>query len=305
MDKSNDNYLKIHQAFYQNDTSPEKRYVEKMCDLYFNEKIPFNEVVHLFKAYEENRNIYDAVGVDFNILTYKELSESVYKITGEYLSRWEMPNVVYHNKSKGITVSLIRNYEEAKSVLCFNTWCVFNSSSYWKMHEDDGDTVYLIRITKGYYSMFYSAFVKRNGDRIYYAYTHHQLTNEKDEEYPSIVEFEQTIGSGAVKALVPRIIKESKTNKNMKKNTIKLNESQLRQIVAESVKKALEEGEEKRQIYVSFRDYLEKRCEAAYKNRLTELGSNDISNRERAFIKEGITLAKSVALDAFSEYIGY
>lgn len=37
-------------------------------------------------------------------------------------------------------------------------------------------------------------------------------------------------------------IKESKTNKNMKKNTIKLNESQLRQIVAESVKKVLKEG---------------------------------------------------------------
>lgn len=89
------------------------------------------------------------------------------------------------------------------------------------------------------------------------------------------------------------------------KNTIKLNESQLRQIEAESVKKALEEGEEKRQIYVSFRDYLEKRCEATYKNRLAELGSNDISDRDRAFIKEGITLAKSVALDAFSEYIGY
>lgn len=34
---------------------------------------------------------------------------------------------------------------------------------------------------------------------------------------------------------------ESKTNKNMKKNTIKLNENQLRQIVAESVKKVLTE----------------------------------------------------------------
>lgn len=34
---------------------------------------------------------------------------------------------------------------------------------------------------------------------------------------------------------------ESKTNKNMKKNTIKLNENQLRNIVAESVKKVLKE----------------------------------------------------------------
>jgi len=36
-------------------------------------------------------------------------------------------------------------------------------------------------------------------------------------------------------------IKESKTNKNMKKNVVKINENTLRQIVAESVKKVLNE----------------------------------------------------------------
>jgi len=39
----------------------------------------------------------------------------------------------------------------------------------------------------------------------------------------------------------PIRITESKTNKNMKKNTIKLNESQLKKIVAESVKNVLKE----------------------------------------------------------------
>ena len=38
-------------------------------------------------------------------------------------------------------------------------------------------------------------------------------------------------------------IKESKTNKNMKKNVVKINENALRQIVAESVKKVLKEGD--------------------------------------------------------------
>lgn len=38
-------------------------------------------------------------------------------------------------------------------------------------------------------------------------------------------------------------LKESKTNKNMKKNVVKINENTLRQIVAESVKKVLKEGE--------------------------------------------------------------
>ena len=39
----------------------------------------------------------------------------------------------------------------------------------------------------------------------------------------------------------PELIKESKTNKNMKKNIIKLNENSLKQIVTESVKKVLKE----------------------------------------------------------------
>ena len=38
-------------------------------------------------------------------------------------------------------------------------------------------------------------------------------------------------------------IKESKTNKNMKKNVVKINENTLKQIVAESVKKVLKEGD--------------------------------------------------------------
>ena len=37
-------------------------------------------------------------------------------------------------------------------------------------------------------------------------------------------------------------IEESKTNKNMKKNVVKINENTLRQIVAESVKKVLTEA---------------------------------------------------------------
>lgn len=43
------------------------------------------------------------------------------------------------------------------------------------------------------------------------------------------------------KLLVSAPITESKTNKNMKKNVVKINENTLKQIVAESVKKVLKE----------------------------------------------------------------
>ena len=164
-----------------------------MCDLYFNEKIPFNEVVHLFKVYEENREIPDATGVDFNRSNYNTLSSFIYKISGEDLLRWKMPNIVYEDNENGITISLIRNYEEAKSVLCFNTWCVFNSKDYWITHKQDGDTIYLIKLINDNCSSFYSVRVEKNGQRHYYAYNHTELSNKNENGYPTIDEFEPAV----------------------------------------------------------------------------------------------------------------
>lgn len=56
--------------------------------------------------------------------------------------------------------------------------------------------------------------------------------------------YEQSLGNDAISILKQYgITNESKTNKNMKKNIVKLNEQQLRQIVAESVKKVLKEDD--------------------------------------------------------------
>ena len=58
----------------------------------------------------------------------------------------------------------------------------------------------------------------------------------------------------AVNIIKKRIMTESKTNKNMKKNTIKLNESQLRKIVSESVKKVLKEFDEEWFVFTILKD---------------------------------------------------
>lgn len=55
-------------------------------------------------------------------------------------------------------------------------------------------------------------------------------------------DYEQSLGNDAISILKQYgITNESKTNKNMKKNTIKLTESQLKKVIAESVKKVLKE----------------------------------------------------------------
>ena len=49
-------------------------------------------------------------------------------------------------------------------------------------------------------------------------------------------------GGGQSSPAAAMVLPESKTNKNMKKNVVKINENTLRQIVAESVKKVLKEN---------------------------------------------------------------
>ena len=74
-------------------------------------------------------------------------------------------------------------------------------------------------------------------------------------------------------------IKESKTNKNMKKNVVKINENTLKQIVAESVKKVLKEGD-------SFNFYKDKEDKSGeLTKRILFLRSNAVQLYE--FIEKG------------------
>ena len=57
------NNLDIVNAFIQKDLSPNKRYVKKMCDLYFEEKIDFDKITHLFVGYETNKALFDALNM--------------------------------------------------------------------------------------------------------------------------------------------------------------------------------------------------------------------------------------------------
>ena len=49
----------------QYDFSPTKRYVKKMCDLFYKDKIPQNEINKIFRGYQENAKWFDEMGIDF------------------------------------------------------------------------------------------------------------------------------------------------------------------------------------------------------------------------------------------------
>ena len=61
----------------QYDFSPTKRYVKKMCDLFYIDKIPQNEITKIFRAYQENAEWFDAMGINFNELSWDKLTLAV------------------------------------------------------------------------------------------------------------------------------------------------------------------------------------------------------------------------------------
>lgn len=85
--------------FTQKDLSPDKRYVLKMCDLFFDEGIDVEKIVRLFVAYEDKKEIFDSCSVDFNRYSYQELFNSVFHGTDEYENQMSLPNEIYKSEN--------------------------------------------------------------------------------------------------------------------------------------------------------------------------------------------------------------
>lgn len=79
-------------------------------------------------------------------------------------------------------------------------------------------------------------------------------------------------GGGQSSPAAAMVLPESKTNKNMKKNVIKLNENTFRKIVAESVKKVLKENNGKELFY----------------NKLNEIGQKNVDMQIKKFQSYGV-----------------
>ena len=68
--------------------------------------------------------------------------------------------------------------------------------------------------------------------------------SSQDAEYADAIK--NKLGGNSVVKVVAPTLPESKTIKNMKKNVVKLNEAQLRKVVAESIKRVLNEASKKK-----------------------------------------------------------
>lgn len=187
-------------------------------------------------------------GVDVNNLTYEQFDELIRKEQQKHIC----PNPIYDDGN--ITIGEFKNKKDAAlcplKPLYDNDYgfCVCSEMDFIKYSKQGYRILVILDKSKALSNdntKYMFALVK---DGVIYLWNANNLPVGSTEK-PFGNEAWQYIDNLPDKAQEVLLtfarqtkLTESKTNKNMKKNTIKLNENTLRRIVAESVKKVLKEG---------------------------------------------------------------
>ena len=228
----------------QYDFSPTKRYVKKMCDLFYKDKIPQNEITKIFRGYQENAEWFDEMGVDFNKLTWEQLNELVLKHTGEYDNVSQLPNQFYVSDDGLITIGYFNTFEEAMNFEPQNGWCTsVNQGRFEEHHDINHEMLYIIRnnkLSKGSNCRFVVAQVNLDGSIVYWDQKNNNLNDGGG--HISSSEYETSLGDAKNKLQPMKSNNQLNCNLNMNKKLIRLTESDLHRIVNESVKRIVKES---------------------------------------------------------------
>lgn len=185
----------------QYDFSPTKRYVKKMCDLFYKDKIPQNEITKIFRGYQENAEWFDEMGIDFNKLTWEQLNELVLKQTGEYDNVSQLPNQFYVSDDGLITIGYFNTFEEAMNFEPQNGWCTsVNQGRFEEHHDINHEMLYIIRnckFSKGSNCRFVVAQVNLDGSIVYWDQKDNNLNDGGG--HISSSEYETSLGDAKTK----------------------------------------------------------------------------------------------------------
>lgn len=226
------------------DRTPDKRYLYRICQMYVNHEATIKELKSLFierAAIFQYLTNDDVDGKDIHELSLENEKGSFRKglySTDEQLLDWRN-TVVYEDEFT--TVNKPSTFQESRSI-GYPQWCFCYNNDKWIQHNEiEHETIYFVHSVTAPKQWEYNAVcVLPNGDKKVIDYNHEYLSRQNGELFGYLREI-----NNATKVLISdKVNNESKTSRNMKKNTIKLNESQLRKIVAESVKRVLKENEE-------------------------------------------------------------
>lgn len=194
----------------QYDFSPTKRYVKKMCDFFYKDKVSQNEITKIFRDYQDNAEWFDAMGINFNQLSWSQLKELVERHTGEYEDHFKLPNHFYENNDGLISIGYFNTFEEAMNFEPQNGWCTsINQGRFEEHHDINHEMLYIIRnckFSKNSNCRFVVAQVNLDGSRIYWDQKGNDLSRENGGNHISAEEYETSLGD-AVNQLQPMKLK--------------------------------------------------------------------------------------------------
>lgn len=175
--------------FIRQDITPDKRYVLKMCDLFFEDHIDFWGIVLVFGAYERKRLNHSIADVDFNNWRYEQLFDLVYRQNDDV----DLPNIVYGSEDRFVTVGCIKGYEDIISL----GDKIHITQDQFDEYTANGLQLYVIKhlvFTDNTKCRYVICQVAANDNRIYWNQENKTLINEHGEYITSVSEYENAIG---------------------------------------------------------------------------------------------------------------
>ena len=230
------------------DITPNKKYLYRICQMYDNNEATIDELVSVFHeraAINSYLTTDDVEGKDIITLSLENDKGSFRKrwyFTKEQLSSWEN-TIIYEDEFT--TVNKPTSFEESKNI-GNPIWCFCYNEDWWKQHTDfDKETIYFVHSLLQDELNYCAACVLPNGDIKVLDKNHHWLSRNNGELYMYLYQIKDA--RNALKS-ESNNRQENKDNincnnvmKTNNKKVVRLTESKLTQIVAESVRKVLKE----------------------------------------------------------------
>ena len=213
----------------------------------YDEKNDINEVLPVIRMVDKTQ------GVDIYSLSFDDLRNQLnVNKPDDYIP---LPNPFYFSSDKTVEIGHITSWDESKEIPQAKSWCISRKEESWDdFVKNRGYRFFIIRDSKCLYkknARHVIVSVAKNGSWWFVdsdddTMVDYHIGTERTDNHMLKSDYIKSIGEGAMKAIQDKIItNENKRYKNMnRKNTIRLTESKLKEIITECVKEILSVNEE-------------------------------------------------------------
>ena len=189
---------------------------------FFNEiGVPFKTLSLLFKQWN-TYVVKNDKSIDVNRLSYEQFRE----ILNKYKRQYGITNKVYDDGT--VSIGRINSAKDIAKFPVKNDWCIKQPSMFQK-YVDQGYSFYIIdNGNESNYIRYVILMIGKDSTKYYYDLDNEKMTQD------NIAEFQSHLTQDAM-----AFIQNLNENKGYKTNRIKITETELKQIVSESIKRVL------------------------------------------------------------------